>query len=125
VAEVVCGGLLARDVAMILDGTPRRLRQGPALLLWLEAATAAAATVAGLRPVLDDEARRRALTGSPRGSELVRRCAVGTLFGLHTLRFWIYLQPGQGRRRRAALVGIQPEGLDGEHDVADARAHHR
>jgi hypothetical protein len=28
--------------------------------------------------------------------EVTRRAAVGTLFGLHTLRFWIYLQPDHG-----------------------------
>jgi hypothetical protein len=33
-----------------------------------------------------------------RAREPARRLAVATLFGVHTARFWIYLQPGQGRR---------------------------
>ena len=63
--EGVCGGLLVRDAAMIALGVPGRLRRGPAVLLWLEAA---------------------------------RRVAIGALFGIHTVRFRIYLQPDSGRK---------------------------
>ena len=58
--EVVCGGLLVRDAAMIAVGVPGLLRRGPAVLLWLEAAVAGAAVVTGLRPVLDADALLRA-----------------------------------------------------------------
>jgi len=99
VAEVVCGGLLVRDVTMIATGAPGRLRRDPAILLWLEAAAGAAAVVTGLRPLLDSDALRRAGQGRPDRFEAARRAAVGALFGLHTVRFRIYLQPGSGQRR--------------------------
>ena len=35
----------------------------------------------------------------PEPAEMARRLAVGTLFALHTVRFRIYLQPDQGRKR--------------------------
>jgi hypothetical protein len=38
--------------------------------------------------------------------EAVRRFAVGLLFGLHTYRFRIYLEPGRGRR--ASPTGSEP-----------------
>jgi len=96
--EVVCGGLLARDAAMLATGAPRRLRRGPALLLWLETGVGLAAVVAGLRPLLSRTARERVLDARPDAPEGLRRAAIGLLFGLHTLRFRIYLQPGSGRR---------------------------
>jgi hypothetical protein len=92
-SEAVAAGLLVRDVALLSLGAPRRLRRWPALLLWLETAAAAAATVAGLGTVArPGEARSR----DPGVLEVVRRGAVGVLFGLHTYRFWIYLQPDRG-----------------------------
>ena len=96
--EIVCGGLLVRDSAMIAGGTPGRLRRGPAVLLWLEAGSAAAAAVTNLRPVMNTEATDRA-AGVHRSDslEVARRIAIGTLFGLHTWRFWIYLRPDSGR----------------------------
>jgi hypothetical protein len=99
VAEAACGGLLVRDSAMLAGGAPQRLRRGPAVLLWLEAAAGTAAVLAGLRPLVDAAARQRAAQPRPDRMEAVRRAAVGTLFGLHTIRFWIYLQPDQGRRQ--------------------------
>jgi hypothetical protein len=98
VVEAVCGGLLVRDVAMIVAGAPGRLRRGPAALLWLEGAAGAAATVTGLRLLIDGAARERALAPRPDRSEAIRRAAIGTLFGLHTMRFRIYLQPDHGLR---------------------------
>ena len=98
VAEGVSVGLAARDVAMIVAGTPSRLRRGPALLLWLETVAAIAAAALGLRLVVDAEAAACSTAPRPDPLEVARRAAVGTLFGLHTLRFRIYLQPDQGRR---------------------------
>ena len=97
VVEVACTGLLARDAAMLAAGAPRRLRRGPARLLRLEAMAAAASVMTGLRLVLVKDAWGEA-TRQPTQPELVRRGAVCALFGLHTLRFWIYLQPDKGRR---------------------------
>ena len=96
--EAVCGGLLVRDAAMLAGGAPSRLRRGPAALLWLEAGAALAAALTCLRPVLDADARRRAGAQRPDRSEAVRRAAVGMLFGLHTMRFRIYLRPDHGLR---------------------------
>ena len=103
VAEAVSAGLLVRDVAMIATGVPRRLSRGPAVLLYAEAGAAAIATGAGLRAMGSsglEDARKPGWKVPP--GELVRRLAVGTLFGLHTVRFRIYLSPGSGRRPSAA-----------------------
>lgn len=98
VVEAVCGGLLVRDAALIAGGAPGRLRRVPAALLLIETAAAAAATVTCLVPLLDDAARERALASRPGRLEAVRRAAIGTLFGLHSWRFRIYLQPDHGLR---------------------------
>ncbi len=98
VVEAACSGLLARDAAMLATGAPRRLRRGPARLLWCEVIVATAALVTGLRLVLVKGAWEEALRQPTPPSEAARRGAVGLLFGLHTLRFWIYLQPDKGRR---------------------------
>jgi hypothetical protein len=101
VVEAVSVGLLARDAAMIASGAPRRLRRGPAALLWLEAAAAVIASVLGLPLLVGVGARRRALEDRPSGAEALRRLALGALFGLHTVRFRIYLQPDRGLRQPA------------------------
>ena len=102
IVEIVCGGLLARDAAMLAAGAPSRLRRGPAALLWLETAVGVVAVVAGLRPLLDGAARQRTSETRPDAPEGVRRAAIGLLFGLHTMRFRIYLQPDHGRRTTAS-----------------------
>lgn len=115
--EVVCGGLLVRDAAMIAVGVPGRLRRGPAVLLWLEAAVAGAAVVTGLRPLMDADALLRAAgQARPDRLEAARRVAIGALFGLHTMRFRIYLQPDSGRKHRDPQDESQfpsPENLGG------------
>jgi hypothetical protein len=97
--EALVVGLLLRDIGLIVSGTPSRLRAGPAALLWAEAAAAAAAAMAGALLLRDPEvaAARQAGWAVGRG-ELFRRVAVGTLFGLHTVRFRTRLSPGAGRR---------------------------
>ena len=95
-AEAVSAGLLVRDVALVRLGAPRRLRPVPAALLWLELAAAAVASIAGLGAIVSPRtspARTRAGI-----LEAVRQASVGALFGLHTYRFWIYLQPDRGLR---------------------------
>ncbi len=105
----VTGGLLVRDVAMIADGVPKRLAPGPARLLYLEAAAAGAATAAGIALLRDPGVAAARTDGwrVPR-QELVRRFAVGALFGLHTMRFRIYLSPGSGRREPAEAAALVP-----------------
>ena len=99
VAEVVCTGLFVRDAAMIAAGVPGRLRRGPAILLWLETGAAAGAVLTGLRPLLDADASTRASRKRTDRFETMRRAAVRLLFGLHTARFRIYLQPDHGLRQ--------------------------
>jgi hypothetical protein len=95
-AEGVSAGLLVRDFAMVAGGAPRRLRPFPAALLWLELGAAGLASIAGLAAI---RRPRQSLNRTPAGViEALRRGAVGLLFGLHTYRFWIYLQPDHGRR---------------------------
>ncbi len=96
--EVIVAGLLTRDVAMIAVGAPGRLRRGPAMMLWLEASVAAIATVMGIRLVFDPAARVHAAETRPTRFEGLRRAAVGTLFGLRTMRFRIDMAPDRGRR---------------------------
>jgi len=98
VTEMACAGLAFRDAAMIAAGVPARLRRGPAILLWLEFGAAAAAAGLGLHLAVDEDASTRTAS-QPGPAEMARRIAVGTLFGLHTVRFWIHLQPDQGRNR--------------------------
>jgi hypothetical protein len=98
VAEGVAVGLLVRDGALVGLGAPRRLRPFPAALLWLELGAAALAFVAGLAAIIRP---RQRLDRTPAGVvEALRRGSVGLLFGLHTYRFWIYLQPDHGLRPR-------------------------
>lgn len=96
--ELISAGLLARDLTLIRSGAVGRLRRLPALLLWLETIAAAAATSAGLAALLSDRSRQPASPRRGGGSDPIGRAALGTLFGLHTIRFWIYLQPDRGRR---------------------------
>ncbi len=98
VVEAVSVGLLARDVALVGSGTATLLRRGPAVLLWFETCVAGLAAVVGLPLLVSGEARRQAIASRPTPFELIRRGAIGALFGLHTWRFHIYLQPGRGRR---------------------------
>lgn len=117
VVEGVAVGLLVRDAGLIAAGAPRRLRRGPAGLLWAEALAAAVAAAAGLALVRSAEARVEAVKGRPATRlEAVRRASIGVLFGLHTLRFRIYLRPDHGLRpiesrsqRSERIVMADPE----------------
>jgi hypothetical protein len=96
VTEGACVGLAARDAAMIAAGTPARLRRGPAVLLWLELVAAVAAAGLGVGLATDDRAVSQAVGARLVPLERARRAAVFALFALHTVRFWIYLQPDHG-----------------------------
>ncbi len=103
VAEGAAGLLLVRDAAMVRSGAPSRLRAFPAALLYAELAGAIGATLTGLVAVARP---RQRLDRTPAGvAEGLRRFFVGFLFGMHTYRFWIYLQPGSGRRESPAGSG--------------------
>ena len=114
-AEGVCLGLAVRDMAMIAEGVPSRLRRVPAFLLCLElgaAVLAAAATVPLLRKKQSD-------TGGRTRVELLRQVATASLFGLHTIRFGIFMTADQGRRStnvpiaqaQVESAGNQAEGI--------------
>ena len=99
-AEGVAVGLLVRDCALVGRGAPRRLMPFPAALLWLELGAAGLASIAGLAAI---RRPHQGIHRTPSGViEALRRGAVGLLFGLHTYRFWIYLQPDHGLRTAAA-----------------------
>jgi hypothetical protein len=103
VAEAACAGLAVRDASMVASGVTGRLRPVPAALLRLELAAGVVASLAGLPPLLSTQ---RAASASPKGpgtADVVRRAATATLFAVHTIRFGIYLRPGQGRRAAAPL----------------------
>ncbi|MGB7961584.1 MAG: hypothetical protein WCF12_01305 [Propionicimonas sp.] len=102
VVEVVTAGLLIRDAVLVGSGAPTRLRRGPAVLLHLELAAAAVATAAGVRPIATGTIQMFTGGAGMDAIEAVRRAAVGTLFGLHTLRWWIYLSPDHGLRQPPA-----------------------
>jgi len=64
--------------------------------LWLELVVAVSAAGLGLRLALDPGAAGRSADPRPGRMETARRAAVGILFGLHTMRFRIYLEPDHG-----------------------------
>ena len=113
VAESACIGLTVRDAAMAASGVPDRLRSIPAALLRLELAAGLAASLAGLHPLLHARLPDEAAPAGICTADTVRRAAVATLFALHTVRFGIYLRPGQGRRMVAAARRPAP-GADRE-----------
>ena len=107
-----CGGLavlagvtvlLARDATMALTGTPARLKVLPRMLLYLELASAATATVLGLAAWLRPPCSIRVGSGSsvPAAHHTANRAAsvmAALTLLLHTFRQAIYLTPGRGRR---------------------------
>ncbi|HXZ99471.1 MAG TPA: hypothetical protein VEK76_03900 [Candidatus Binatia bacterium] len=114
-SAAVCAALTARDASMMRAGAPGRLRRIPATLLAIELVAAGTATgmSLGLLAASSPGGRR---AGPPAAVGKLRRAAVAALFTLHTVRFAIYLTPGQGRRRmpearrpRSAALGALPE----------------
>jgi hypothetical protein len=98
VAEAVCAGLAVRDGAMVAAGVPGRLRPVPAGLLRLELAAATVASLAGLGALVGARSPTQGSAARAGAADAVRRAATATLFGVHTVRFGIYLRPDQGRR---------------------------
>ena len=99
-----CGTLFVRDVTLVVTGVPPRLKPLPRLLLFAEMATSATATMAGLwtwvvEPLRDGEPVGADDSGDShngRGARLATGASIATL-ALHSVRFAIYLGPGQGR----------------------------
>lgn len=92
-AAVVVGvttALLFRDAYLVSSGAPRGLRPVPAALLYLELGTALMASVLGLL-ALTSRGLAETTVQAPGVLEVARRVALGTLFGLHTWRFAIYV----------------------------------
>jgi hypothetical protein len=91
-----CGTLFVRDLTMVTSGVPDRLTPVPRLLLFAEVSVSATATLTGLwawivMPLFGERER-------PYGRvvPVATTASVATLV-LHTVRFAIYLSPGQGR----------------------------
>ncbi|MHB8959877.1 MAG: hypothetical protein ACYDAN_09650 [Candidatus Limnocylindrales bacterium] len=99
--EAASVGVLARDIGLAAAGAPRTMRRGAAVLLWLETSAAALASVLGLRLILGAEGRGRALDQRPVGPELARRLALGTMFGMRTMRIHSSLRPDEAPRPEA------------------------
>jgi hypothetical protein len=94
---VVCTGLAGRDLALVAAGVPGRLRRVPGTLLYLELVAAGAGAVLTWRRAASSETPEPG-EAAPDSLEMARRVTVAALFGLHTVRFRIYLRPDQGRR---------------------------
>jgi hypothetical protein len=107
--EGVTTALLIRDAYLVASGTPARLAPGPRALLYAELAVAACASAVGLR-ALTDQGISEITSRTPDEVELLRRAVLGTLFGLHTWRFAIYLglDRGLGKRRSRSRAAIRP-----------------
>jgi len=103
--------LLARDAYVAASGTPARLAPVPKALLYAELAVAACASALGLR-ALRDQGISEATSRTPGAGEMLRRAALGTLFGLHTWRFAIYLGLAEPSPRRASPRSCDGPGRD-------------
>jgi hypothetical protein len=110
-AEAVCAGLAVRDATMVAAGVPGRLRPVPAALLRLELAAATVASLAGLGALVGARSPGPGSAARVGAVEAVWRAATATLFAVHTVRFGIYLRPGQGRRVRPP--GVASAGAPG------------
>ena len=101
-----CGTLFVRDLTMVTSEVPGRLKPLPRRLLFAEVSVSATATLTGLwawtvMPLLGERAEhgRSHRAGESAHGRVVRvatTASVATLV-LHTVRFAIYLSPGQGR----------------------------
>ena len=99
--------LLTRDLTMTLAGTPARLKFLPQVLLYLELASAATATLLGLGAWLRPAGRSRrgggrSLLAANHTVSAAASSVAALTFLLHTSRQAIYLTPGKGRREAAA-----------------------
>jgi hypothetical protein len=115
--QAVTACLLVRAVALVATGTPGRLERGPAALLLAETVAASVATVANAT-LFTRAGREAAMARGWRVGkrEIVRRVAMGTLFGLHTMRFRNDLAPGPAFAIR--VVGRARPSL---HEATDGR----
>ncbi len=99
---LVCAGLFARDAALLGSGARTRLRPVPAALLAIECGVAAVAAGTTVDLLADPNPGAAAAAHPAPARERLRRGAVAALFGLHTIRFGIYLRPDHGCRTAEA-----------------------
>ncbi len=102
ITKCACAGLAIRDASMTAAGIQGRLRRVPAVLLPLELGVGAAASLAGLPPLLSTQPADGAAPARTRAADGVRRAAVAALLAIHTIRFGTCLRPDQGRRPERA-----------------------
>jgi hypothetical protein len=93
-----CGALLVRDFSLLVSGTTRQLKRGPAGLLVGETVIGAVALGLTIRLVVDEGAMKVAMGDGRSTPEIVRRIALATVYAIHTARYTIYLRPDRGRR---------------------------
>jgi hypothetical protein len=93
--EGITTALLIRDTYLVANGAPARLEPVPRALLYAELGVAACASALGLC-ALSDRGLSEATRRTPDAGEILRRAVLGTLFGLHTWRFTIYLGLARG-----------------------------
>ena len=99
VTESACAALVIRDASMVAGGALGRLRSVPAALLGLELAAGVVASLAGLHPLLGGQSADGMAPAWTGTADTVRCASVAMLFAVHTIRFAIYLGPGQGLRQ--------------------------
>jgi hypothetical protein len=107
-AETVSAGLAIRDATMVAAGVPARLRTLPAVLLRVELMAAIAASLTGFQPFVAARLADRPSPVTVSTVDGLRRAAVTALFAVHTVRFGIYLSPGQGSRGAPGVSGGGP-----------------
>jgi hypothetical protein len=95
----VTTALLLRDAYLVASGVPARLEPVPKALLHAELAVATIGSLLGLR-ALTDRGIAEATGRTSDAGEILRRAALGTLFGLHTWRFAIFLRLDRGLSER-------------------------
>jgi hypothetical protein len=100
----VLGGvtvLLSRDAAMVLGGAPDRLRGVPRVLLYLELASAAIATLLDVAAWLGPRQRARPARYGQLTATGAASGASALTFLVHAARQAIYMTPSRGLRESA------------------------
>ena len=107
--------LAVRDAAMVLRGTPGRLKAVPRGLLYLELACAVSAAFLGAAALLGASDPAEASGDRPRGGRVTgldfAASTVSALtFAVHAVRQAIYVTPGQGRIDQAPRIDAGSHG---------------
>ena len=107
--------LAVRDAAMVLGGTPGRLKTVPRDLLYMELACAVSAALLGAAAWPRASHLAEPSGDRPRGGHVTSPdCAASTVsaltFAVHAVRQAIYVTPGQGRIDQAPRTDAWSQG---------------